>query len=129
MLGWMNRAALELVGQGGLGCSFDPLTQNTVSSPFGDALKALQPLLHEVGPLRVVTHYLKYLGGASFRRKLVEMSPHGNLYKLMSVVDEIYNMSKEVLQTKKKAVLDGDLDALREQVGEGTDIMSLLCTC
>lgn len=34
----MGRCALELVGQGGLGYSFDPLVINTHDS-YGDALK------------------------------------------------------------------------------------------
>lgn len=38
MLDWMGRTALELIGQGGLGYSFDPLTENK-SNAYGDALK------------------------------------------------------------------------------------------
>lgn len=38
MLNWMSRTALELVGQGGLGYSFDPLTQD-IQHPFGSAIK------------------------------------------------------------------------------------------
>lgn len=40
MLDWMGRTALELIGQGGLGYSLDPLTPAAVSNSFGDALKA-----------------------------------------------------------------------------------------
>ncbi len=40
MLHWMNRTALELIGQGGLGHSFDPLTED-VRHVFGDAIKEL----------------------------------------------------------------------------------------
>ena len=40
LLNWMGRAALELVGQGGLGYSFDPLVEN-VHNDYGDALKQL----------------------------------------------------------------------------------------
>lgn len=40
ILNWMSRTALELVGQGGLGYSFDPLIENTRNS-FGEALKAV----------------------------------------------------------------------------------------
>lgn len=39
ILQWMGRTALELIGQGGLGYSFDPLTEEVVN-PFGDALKS-----------------------------------------------------------------------------------------
>jgi cytochrome P450 len=37
---WMSRTALELVGQGGLGYSFDPLTDDT-RNEYGDAIKRL----------------------------------------------------------------------------------------
>lgn len=38
ILDWMTRTALELVGQGGLGYSFDPLLE-VKRNVFGDALK------------------------------------------------------------------------------------------
>lgn len=40
VLGWMTRTALELVGQGGLGHSFDELDDD-VPNPFAEALKSL----------------------------------------------------------------------------------------
>ena len=40
MLNWMARTALELIGQGGLGYSFDPLLKDA-HNEFGDALKRL----------------------------------------------------------------------------------------
>lgn len=39
MLDWMGRTALELIGQGGLGYSFDPLVANT-NNDFAEAVKA-----------------------------------------------------------------------------------------
>ena len=41
VLDWMGRTALELVGQAGLGWSFDPLVNDTVDSNLGTAVKAL----------------------------------------------------------------------------------------
>ena len=38
VLEWMSRTALELIGQGGLGYSFDPLVKD-VKNEYGDALK------------------------------------------------------------------------------------------
>ena len=38
VLEWMGRTALELIGQGGLGYSFDPLVTNKPNQ-YGDALK------------------------------------------------------------------------------------------
>lgn len=39
VLRWMSRAALELVGQAGLGYSFDPLTHE-VPNQYAEALKS-----------------------------------------------------------------------------------------
>ena len=37
----MARTALELIGQSGLGYSFDPLTEHDVPHPFSTAVKLL----------------------------------------------------------------------------------------
>lgn len=39
MVGWMGRAALELIGQGGLGHSFDTLTEDVVEDDFINSVK------------------------------------------------------------------------------------------
>ena len=41
VLNWMSRAGLEMIGQGGLGYSFDPLTADT-KDDYGDALKSFK---------------------------------------------------------------------------------------
>ena len=42
MLGWMSRAALEIVGLGGLGTSIDPLSPDPESmTKYGKAIKNL----------------------------------------------------------------------------------------
>jgi hypothetical protein len=40
MMHWLNRTALELIGQGGLGHSFDPLVEE-MRSDFATAIKNL----------------------------------------------------------------------------------------
>lgn len=47
VMNWMSRASLELVGQGGLGYSFDPLVEDMRNS-FGDALKSVPYVLFYV---------------------------------------------------------------------------------
>lgn len=39
VLAWMGRTALELIGQGGLGHSFDPLVEDS-QDEFAEAVKA-----------------------------------------------------------------------------------------
>ena len=41
MLDWMGRTALELIGQAGLGWSFDPLIEDTVGNNLGTAVKSI----------------------------------------------------------------------------------------
>lgn len=40
MLNWMGRTALELIGQAGLGYSFDPLKEDLTPDVYADAIKA-----------------------------------------------------------------------------------------
>ena len=40
MLYWMTRTALELIGQGGLGYSFDPLVDDTIN-PYVKVIKEI----------------------------------------------------------------------------------------
>ena len=44
MLSWMSRTALELIGQAGLGYSFDPLVTDTADD-IGYAIKIFQYVL------------------------------------------------------------------------------------
>ena len=41
VLSWLSRAALELIGRGGLGYSFDPLTEDGAPHPYSIATKLL----------------------------------------------------------------------------------------
>lgn len=61
------------------------------------------------------------------RRKMVEYSPSKTLRKLAKLLDTISDMSKYILETKKEALAAGDT-VLLEQIGEGKDIISILCT-
>ena len=47
VLNWMGRAALELIGQAGLGYSFDPLVED-IHDDYGDALKAFASALFDL---------------------------------------------------------------------------------
>ncbi|KAH9949896.1 cytochrome P450 [Amylocystis lapponica] len=107
VLNWMGRAALELVGQGGLGYSFDPLIEDKPNA-LGDALKALLPSLFTLDIYQRASPYFTAIGSPGFRRRVLDMIPHEGIQHVKSIVDII-----------------GDKTVLR-QVGEGKDIMSIL---
>ena len=51
-----------------------------------------------------------------------------NLRDVTEIVDVMHNTSVEILESKKKALAQGD-EALASQIGQGKDIMSILSRC
>ncbi|KAI0733602.1 cytochrome P450 [Fomitopsis betulina] len=125
MLGWMGRTALELIGQGGLGYSFDPLVEDR-PDVYGDSLKSLLPSLRGL----VLFERLNVVGPkvlpARVRRALVEMFPKGTLvHRVKEIVDTMDSRSREIFNGKKAAIAKGDAEVVK-QVAEGKDLISIL---
>lgn len=49
------------------------------------------------------------------------------MHELRDIIDTLHNTSIEIVETKRKALSDGD-KALEDQIAKGKDIMSILCT-
>lgn len=76
--------------------------------------------------LRLFMPYLVRIGPAALRRKIVEMAPKGGpSHHMMRISDALSESSRKIVNEKKRALLQGD-EALKQQVGEGKDIMSVL---
>ena len=60
MLAWLGRVALELIGQGALGYSFDPLVADR-SDTYADALKSLVYVSSGTAPTSA--HTLAHVNG------------------------------------------------------------------
>lgn len=58
--------------------------------------------------------------------KALRAVPHTDVRHMMQISDTMAQRSLEIINEKKSALLKGD-EALAHQVGEGKDIMSLLC--
>ncbi|KAJ3475172.1 hypothetical protein NLI96_g12012 [Meripilus lineatus] len=121
LLDWMARTALEVVGQGGLGYSFDALDQNTPNE-FRIAIKSLVPNFFALAPFRTTIHHLASLGPAKFRRRVVDFLPIPPLRRLKAITEVLESQSKGIIQAKKVALVQGE-DAVVRQVGEGKDVM------
>ncbi|KAI0073344.1 cytochrome P450 [Panus rudis PR-1116 ss-1] len=124
MLNWTTRVALELIGQGGLGHSFDPLDKDELN-PFAEEVKALVPTF---APLFLFVKFLPILskiGTASFRRRVLELIPSKRIQRAVEISDAFDKTSRTILQQKKEALAQGD-EAVSRQVGEGKDIISVL---
>ncbi|CCM01086.1 uncharacterized protein FIBRA_03134 [Fibroporia radiculosa] len=124
VLGWTGRTALELIGQGGFGYSFDSLTEDSQDA-FGEALKDLSPNLQKFDHSRYFISLFAALGPAWLRRRLVELVPSKDLQRVLSIIDIMTQKSIEVYQDKKAALARGDR-AVVQQIGEGKDLMSIL---
>ncbi|KAI0668322.1 cytochrome P450 [Trametes maxima] len=125
VLGWMGRTALELIGQGGLGHSFDPLTED-VADEFADSVKSYFPVLDRLGPFaRIVIPLCQKIGTPKFRRRIAELLPHEPSQSIMKISDALHARSLTIVSEKKAALQQGD-EALKHQIGEGKDIISVL---
>ncbi|RPD65435.1 cytochrome P450 [Lentinus tigrinus ALCF2SS1-7] len=124
MLSWMGRTTLEVLGQAGLGYSFDPLTEDRPDD-FANAVKDLFPQLVKTIVPRMILPYVAEVGPAWFRRAVVEAIPNKSIQRLKDISDIMHQRSVLIYNEKKAALEKGD-DALKHQIGEGRDIMSIL---
>lgn len=120
MVHWFGRTSLELIGQSGLGYSFDNLDEGP-PHPCGLALKDLILTLCRLDFLSFLLPYVSRIGSPTFRRALVEHVPSADFKKMLSMVDQMDETSREVLRSKQQGGV-----AVSEQLGGGKDIMSIL---
>ncbi|KAJ3970683.1 cytochrome P450 [Lentinula raphanica] len=126
MLSWLGRTALEIMGQAGLGYSFDPLTDEGSAHPYSKALKELFPTMMRVQFWRDnVLPYVSRIGTPGFRRFVVNSIPWKDVHHLRDMVDYMYNVAEEIYESKKRAFRIGD-EAVAQQIGRGKDLISIL---
>ena len=74
----------------------------------------------------MLVRYAKWFGPPAFRRRILEKVPSRNVQRLMEIADVLHSRSVLIFNEKKAALQQGD-EALKHQIGEGHDIMSVLC--
>ena len=142
---WTTRLALELIGQSGLGYSFDGLEENSILHPYGLAVKQLSFVHLSTLYARILTYdhrsattpsaiqsriilpNVVRLGTPKFRRFLVENSPFKSIKDLKALIDIFHNTSVEIYEGKKHAYKQGN-EELAAQIEQGKDIISILST-
>ena len=68
----------------------------------------------------------KWLGPAWFRRFLASLVPDPNFQRVKKITEIMDARSRGIFKDKKQALLSGD-EELKQQFGQGMDIMSILC--
>ncbi|KAI3604512.1 cytochrome p450 [Moniliophthora roreri] len=126
MLSWMARTALELIGQSGLGYSFDELEDEEHAHPYVKTLKGLAPLLTRAFFMRnYILPYAMQLGTPGFRRFVSQFLPWKDFQNGRQMSSFLWKLSTGIYEEKKRALEMGD-EAVKKQIGGGNDILSIL---
>ncbi|CUA67703.1 hypothetical protein RSOLAG22IIIB_13540 [Rhizoctonia solani] len=120
MLQWCGAAALELIGQAGLGHTFGVL--EGVDSEYSRAVKEYLPALFKVMPLKAFFPLFHNLKPTALQRKLADWAPMPYVRKMKAAIDVQDQQAQIILEKKKKDLNDGPATAGEES----HDIMSIL---
>ncbi|KAJ3922443.1 cytochrome P450 [Lentinula edodes] len=126
ILSWLGRTAFELIGQAGLGYSFDPMKDEESAHPFSGVMKSLFPLLTPMMFwFTYVLPVVSNIGPPSFRRFIINILPWKNLHHMRDIADYMYKVAIDIFEEKKRALEAGD-EAIKNQIGKGKDVISVL---
>ena len=84
------------------------------------------PSVCALGGMIVLGPYVLKLGPASLRGWIVNLLPSSKIQYVKTNVDLLDTRSREIIAQKRSLLKKGD-DALQHQIGEGHDVMSVLC--
>ncbi|TFY60060.1 hypothetical protein EVJ58_g5381 [Rhodofomes roseus] len=125
VLGWMNRSALEFIGQGGLGYSFDPLITESKDA-YADTLKSLLPNLDVNLRFQFLIPLARQIFPTWLLRVFVNtFSATSNIGRTRDNINEMFERAKEVYASKKRALAAGEAE-LAKQTAQGKDLVSIL---
>ncbi|XP_006462835.1 hypothetical protein AGABI2DRAFT_144299 [Agaricus bisporus var. bisporus H97] len=116
---WTSRTALELIGQSGMGFSFDSLVDDNDYHPT----LAIGPLVF------YATQYIfplaKKFNFPRVKRFIAERIPSERAQGLIHIIDVMRQTSIEIIEEKKKALMDSD-PAIVAEMENKKDIISIL---
>ncbi|RDB17349.1 hypothetical protein Hypma_001992 [Hypsizygus marmoreus] len=122
ILSWMTRIALELMGQAGLGYSFDTLADGDAPGAFARAVKELFPTEDQMILARqYILPWAMKIGPPGFRRYIVNHVPWKALHDVRDIIDTIEGYMMRIYRQKKEAFELGD-----DAVIGGKDILTTL---
>ncbi|RPD59281.1 cytochrome P450 [Lentinus tigrinus ALCF2SS1-7] len=122
--GWMARTTLEMLGQAGLGYSFDNFVDDSTDA-YGESIKLFFPSLSRVPLLGIAIPWISHYLPESAMRMILRCFPSPGVRTIVTISDTMERRSQEIINEKKAALLRGD-EELVQGVGEGKDIMSVL---
>ncbi|KDR74416.1 hypothetical protein GALMADRAFT_250338 [Galerina marginata CBS 339.88] len=125
---WGTRLSLELVGQGAVGHSFDPLEIEAKANLYGEDMKqgfvALSTPESRLG-MKYLLPWVANIRTPDFNRGLLNLVPSATVGIVRNFIYELDGTSKMLFAMKKEAIFQGE-EALSAQVGSGRDLMTSL---
>lgn len=65
------------------------------------------------------------IGPPSFRRFVINILPWKNLHQMRDIADYMYKVAIDIFEEKKRTLEAGD-EAIKNQIGKGKDVISVL---
>ncbi|KAJ7776521.1 cytochrome P450 [Mycena maculata] len=117
------RISLELIGQAGIGYSFDPMLPRQVQTDqYARSLKDLMPTVFKLALWLPFLPYILRIPFPAFRRWMINIIPSPALCHLRDLVDFTDGIAIQLVKERKAAIENGQLD-LKDNA---KDVMSLL---
>ncbi|KAJ7915749.1 cytochrome P450 [Mycena leptocephala] len=117
------RTSLELIGQTGIGYSFDPMLPGTErTDQYARALKGLLPAVFKLGIWIPLVPVIAKIPSRSFLRFMISVLPIPALREIRDLVDFMSATASNLVRERKEAIRNGTL----EVKDDAKDIMSLL---
>ncbi|CAE7227428.1 unnamed protein product [Rhizoctonia solani] len=119
---WATAAALDLVGEAGLGYAFNSFSGER--NEYSTAIKGVTQSFGKTGPFVELLPYVHRLGTPAFRQRVMDLIPSGTLQHLRHVVGLQQGQAEEIIRSREALLAAGN--DLSTQAGRGRDIMTLL---
>ncbi|KAJ7898062.1 cytochrome P450 [Mycena leptocephala] len=122
---WASRTALEGVGIGALGQSFDALDDGTEDNAFMVAVRELPYTVYPLRKFMPICIWCMCNLPVWLQRTLARLTPVPRAQKVRRIVETMQRNSEALYVAKKAALSAGNVEAAA-QVGAGNDVMSVL---
>ncbi|KAJ7813896.1 cytochrome P450 [Mycena olivaceomarginata] len=122
---WCSRAALEGVGVGALGYSFDALDDETEDNAYMVAARELPYTVYPLRKFMPICIWCMRTLPVWLQRALARLTPVPRVQKVRRIVKTLQRNSEALYAAKKVALSSGDAE-VAVQVGAGKDVMSVL---
>nr|VWO94959.1 Cytochrome P450 monooxygenase CYP52X1 [Ganoderma boninense] len=120
---WMARTTLEMLGQAGLGYSFDNFEEDSID-PYGESIKMFFPTIGPIVKFGFLVEQFSWIFSDAALLWLLSLIPSEDMRRMLKITDTMREHSQRIIDEKKAALKKGN-DALKHAVGEGKDIMSI----